>query len=80
MKEREMMKHKNSEQAVIVGKRIKELRVKLELTQMIFAAKIGKNQTDINKWEAGKNLISLATLAKICEVFDVDLNFFFFKP
>lgn len=59
-----------------VGKRIRHLRVDLELSQAELAAKIGTNSMTVSNWETGRCLVSSEFIYKMCEVFQLDLSFF----
>lgn len=48
-----------------LGKKIKLARVELDLTQTELARKIGAKQKSISRYEAGKSIPKLATLAKL---------------
>lgn len=48
------------------GKKIKELRQRLELTQEQFAEKIGISAKSLSQIELGKNFVSAEVLESIC--------------
>jgi transcriptional regulator with XRE-family HTH domain len=48
-----------------LAKRIKDLRIKLGLTQEQFAAQIGVTFTTVNRWESGKSKPSPLALKEI---------------
>ena len=62
-----------------LGKRIKELRKKLDLTQKEFAGRVvGKvDYTYIGRMERGEQYPSLKMLEKIGKAFSVPLSYFF---
>lgn len=63
---------------ILVGKRIKELRIiKKELNQEELAEIIGCDRTYISKIESGKQNITLENLNDICNALDVSLSEFF---
>jgi transcriptional regulator with XRE-family HTH domain len=49
------------------------LRTKFELTQSALAKKIGSTQSQVSNWESDCETVSLSTLHKIAEAFDVGL-------
>lgn len=55
-----------------MGDRIKELRIKNNLTQEELGEKIGVKRAAVNKWESGetKNL-KRSTIKKLSDLFDV---------
>lgn len=60
-----------------VGKRIKELRTKLNLSQEEFAFKCELDRTYITSLERGKRNVSLENLDKIAKAFNMSLSEFF---
>ena len=60
-----------------VGKRIKQLREKNNLTQEVFAEKCGLDRTYITSIERGKRNISIVNLEKISNAFNISLREFF---
>ncbi len=60
-----------------VGKRIKELRHKLSITQEELADKAGIHRTYIASLEVGKRNISIVTLEKIVFALEISLSEFF---
>ncbi len=61
---------KNLERAI--GKRIKELRKALGLTQTAFAEKLGRSKRSIQEWESGRNEPSERVLRLIEQTFNVN--------
>lgn len=57
-----------------IGKLIKELRSKNNLTQKDFADKYGVTYQAVSKWENGKNLPDIETLKEMCNEFNIDIN------
>ena len=51
-----------------LGKKIKLVRVELDLTQTELARKIGAKQKSISRYEAGKSVPKIETLAKLARV------------
>ncbi len=64
-------------QARYVGLKIRQLRKKRNLTQAELSAKIGVQQSDLSRMEKGEYRISLDTLFKILQVFEMSMNKFF---
>lgn len=54
--------------------RVTALRENLNLSQQEFADKIGITQGALSQLEAGKSTLSLSTITKISQVFNVDCN------
>jgi len=52
------------------------LRIENDLTQAEFAVKIGKIPSVMSGWERGKIMIGVPTLKKICDVFDIEWDYF----
>lgn len=57
-----------------IGKFIKDLRIKNNLTQKEFADKYDVTYQAVSKWENGKNMPDLSLLKDICKDFDVSLD------
>ena len=60
-----------------IGRKLKERRKFLNLTQKKLAEKIGCTFQQIQKYEAGINNISLPVLLKLCEVLKCNPHYFF---
>lgn len=66
---------------VEIGKRIKENRIKLGLTQSELGEKLSKKISEqksvhaISEYESGKTVPPLPTLFNLCEVFDCELGY-----
>ena len=60
-----------------VGKRIKQLREKNNMTQEVFADKCGLDRTYITSLERGERNISVVNLEKISNAFNISLSEFF---
>jgi transcriptional regulator with XRE-family HTH domain len=58
-----------------LGAQIRDLRLAAGLTQKELAAKIGTVNTNVTYWETGKTMPDSRYLAKICELFEVELRF-----
>ena len=57
-----------------IGKFIKDLRIKNNLTQKEFADKYNVTYQAVSKWENGKNMPDLSLLKDMCKDFDVSLD------
>lgn len=57
-----------------IGKFIKDLRIKNNLTQKEFADRYNVTYQAVSKWENGKNMPDLSLLKDICKDFDVSLD------
>ena len=61
----------------MVGKRVKELRNKLGVSQEEFADMAGLDRTYITSVECGKRNISIVNIEKIAKALNVSLSEFF---
>ncbi len=57
-----------------IGKFIKTIRLKNNLTQSDFAKTLGVTYQAVSKWETGKNMPDVAILQQISEQYNVPLN------
>lgn len=57
-----------------IGKRIKELRLKNNLTQKEFANQLGVTYQAVSKWETGKNMPDLILLKEISNIFKINID------
>lgn len=62
---------------LLVGKRVKELRNKLGVSQEELADMVGLDRTYITSVECGKRNISIVNIEKLAIVFQVSLHEFF---
>lgn len=65
------------ETPIVVGKRVKEIRNKKNITQSELAILTGKDRQYIYKIEKGIVTINISTLYIMCKALDVTLHFFF---
>jgi len=56
----------------LLGKRIKELRVKKGMTQEQFAEMLSMGERNVSKIECGANFVTSATLGKILNVLEIN--------
>lgn len=54
--------------------KLKEYRIKMDLTQAELGDKIGASQKTISSWETGRSEPTLREFAKLCEIFDCTLS------
>lgn len=57
-----------------IGKYIKDLRIKNNLTQADFASSLGVTYQAVSKWENGKNIPDVQILKLISEKYNVDID------
>ena len=57
-----------------IGKYIKSIRIKNNLTQEEFAKKFGVTYQAVSKWENGKNIPDIAIIKEISKEFNVDIS------
>ena len=58
-----------------IGKLIKDIRNKNNLTQKEFADKYSVTYQAVSKWENGKNLPDISLLHQICHDFNINLDY-----
>lgn len=72
---------KDSSYNIVIGSRIKQLRLKKNMSQEELARKVGyvssSSRTTINKIESGQRNITSTTLKKFADVLGVDVTYFF---
>ncbi len=59
----------------VIGEKIKSIREKNSETQSKLARKIGLKQNSISKAECGKNSLSIPNLIKLCEHYNISLDY-----
>ena len=57
-----------------IGKLIKDIRKKNNLSQKVFAEKYGVTYQAVSKWENGKNIPDLAIIKQICSDYDISID------
>ena len=65
------------EQKKLIGKKIKEIRKRSQLTQELFAEKIGIEPSSLSNIENGKSFPSMQTVLNITKKFKISYNDFF---
>ena len=68
---------RKSRQARLVGQKIRQIRKSRRLTQMELAGKIGVQQSDLSRMEKGEYRVSLDSLFRILQVFEMSMGEFF---
>ena len=58
-----------------MGKKIKELRIFNKMTQEELAKLLYVSKQAVSKWEKGVTLPDIENIIKICELFNVDINY-----
>lgn len=72
-----MPRYDNAEIDLLIGKRLKERRVELGMTQKQLGDALGMSFQQIQKYEAGNNSIAVATLLKVSTILDIPPTYFF---
>ncbi len=68
---------KTDELDVLIGKRLRERRILLAITQEDLARRIGLSFQQLQKYEVGENRISAARLYKLSQILEVPISWFF---
>ncbi len=58
-----------------IGKKLKELRKSLNLSQELFANKCGLSQTTYSHYETGLNLITTSNAYAICKTYNISMDY-----
>ena len=58
-----------------IGKKLKEIRKKFNLTQTKFANKAGLPQITYSHYETGRNLITATNLYAICKTYNISMDY-----
>ena len=59
-----------------IGKQLKELRLARGWRQVEVADRMGLSRSAISNIEAGKRAMTLVTLKRFCELFQIDISYF----
>lgn len=59
-----------------IGKQLKELRISRGWRQSDVSDKVGLSRPAICNIEAGKRALTLTTLKRFCEVYNIDISYF----
>ncbi len=62
---------------LLLGKRVREYRQKLGLTQFQLAEKLGIDDKHLSRIELGRNMPQPAVIAKLAEVFNIEPKYLF---
>lgn len=65
---------------VLLGRRVRELRLRRDLTQEKLSELSQVDRTYINSCEKGKRNVSIVLISKICKGLDVSMMEFFSSP
>ena len=58
-----------------IGKRIKELRVEIKMTQKELAKSVGKSPTAVASWEQGLSEPCVNDLRTLCSIFEISADY-----
>lgn len=59
-----------------IGKQLKELRKSRGWRQLEVAEKVGLSRSAISNIEGGTRALTLATLKRFCEIYNIDISYF----
>ncbi len=59
-----------------IGKQLRDLRVSRGWKQTEVAKKVGLSRPAISNLEAGKRSLTLSTLKRFCEIYEIDISYF----
>ena len=59
----------------MIGKKLKEIRKDLNITQNTLSKKCGISQSTYSAYENGKNLISTITIYSICITYNISMDY-----
>ncbi len=59
-----------------IGKQLKELRRSRGWRQLEVAEKVGLSRSAISNIESGKRSLTLTTLQRFCELYNIDISYF----
>lgn len=59
-----------------IGKKLRDLRISRGWKQLDVADKIGLSRPAISNIEAGKRSLTLSTLKRFCELYEIDISYF----
>ena len=69
----EVIKHNEKEYLILLGKRIREIRLQKKITQTEIAYRCGFDKSNYNTIETGKRNPTILSLIKIANALDVSL-------
>lgn len=59
-----------------IGKQLRDLRLSRGWRQNEVAEKVGLSRPAISNLEAGKRSLTLSTLKRFCEIYEIDISYF----
>lgn len=59
-----------------IGKKLRDLRLSRGWKQLEVAEKVGMSRPAISNIEAGKRSLTLSTLKRFCEIYEIDISYF----
>lgn len=59
-----------------IGRKLRDLRLSRGWKQLEVAEKVGMSRPAISNIEAGKRSLTLSTLQRFCEVYEIDISYF----
>lgn len=69
-------KSKVAELDLLIGRRIKERRTEIKMSQSKLGEQLGVSFQQVQKYENGKNRVSASTLFKISQALGIDFSYF----
>jgi transcriptional regulator with XRE-family HTH domain len=73
------LKTHDKKNAMILAKRIAQLRQERDWSQTELGKKVGVNQRYVSTWERGQNMPHVETLARLAQVFQVSVDYLLFE-
>ena len=70
------MERKKYNPYILIGERIKKVRIQMKMERSTFAKKINMTEAEIDSIEAGRTKISMDTLFLISTVLETEMNYF----
>jgi transcriptional regulator with XRE-family HTH domain len=59
--------------------RLVALREMKGINQDVFARSLGTSKQHVSTWETGRRVLSIKSLVKICNLYGIDIKYFFAK-
>ncbi|WP_304068650.1 helix-turn-helix domain-containing protein [Megamonas hypermegale] len=60
----------------LIGKQLRELRLGRGWRQVEVAERVGLSRSAISNLEAGKRSLTLSTLQRFCDIYQIDISYF----
>ncbi len=70
------VKSKVAELDLLIGRRIKQRRTEIKMSQSKLGERLGVSFQQVQKYENGKNRVSASTLFKISQALGIDFSYF----